>query len=46
MKLFDVAFKDMRQSFRSLTGIMFMFVVPILVTFLFFLPVWQCWRGR
>lgn len=36
MKLFDVAFKDMRQSFRSLTGIMFMFVVPILVTGLFY----------
>lgn len=35
MKLFDVAWKDMRQSFRSLTGIMFMFVVPILVTGLF-----------
>lgn len=35
MKLFDVAWKDMRQSFRSLTGIMFMFVVPILVTVLF-----------
>lgn len=35
MKLFDVAFKDIRQSFRSLTGIMFMFVVPILVTLLF-----------
>ncbi|MCA9968648.1 MAG: ABC transporter permease [Anaerolineales bacterium] len=35
MKLIDVALKDMRQSFRSLTGIMFMFVVPILVTALF-----------
>lgn len=35
MKLFDVAFKELRQSFRSLTGIMFMFVVPILVTLLF-----------
>jgi ABC-2 type transport system permease protein len=35
MKLFDMAWKDMRQSFRSLTGIMFMFVVPILVTALF-----------
>lgn len=35
MKLFDIAFKDMRQSYRSLTGIMFMFVVPILVTALF-----------
>lgn len=35
MKLWDVAWKDMRQSFRSLTGIMFMFVVPILVTALF-----------
>lgn len=35
MKLLHVAIKDMRQSFRSLTGIMFMFVVPILVTTLF-----------
>lgn len=35
MKLFDVAWKDMRQSYRSLTGVMFMFVVPILVTVLF-----------
>ena len=35
MKLLDIAFKDMRQSYRSLTGIMFMFVVPILVTALF-----------
>lgn len=36
MKLFAVAFKDMRQSFRSLSAIMFMFVVPILVTGLFY----------
>ncbi len=35
MKLLDIAGKDMRQSFRSLTGVMFMFVVPILVTGLF-----------
>ena len=36
MKLFDIAFKEMRQAFRSLTGIMFMFVVPILITGLFY----------
>lgn len=36
MKLLDVAWKDMRQSYRSLSGIMFMFVVPILVTGLFY----------
>lgn len=36
MKLFDIAFKDMRQSLRSLSGIMFMFVVPVLVTVLFY----------
>lgn len=35
MKLFDMAWKDMRQSFRSLSAIMFMFVVPVLVTVMF-----------
>ncbi|MCA9987294.1 MAG: ABC transporter permease [Anaerolineales bacterium] len=36
MALLTIAYKDMRQAFRSLTGIMFMFVVPILVTVLFY----------
>jgi ABC-2 type transport system permease protein len=35
MKLFDMAWKDLRQSFRSMTAIMFMFVIPILITVLF-----------
>lgn len=35
MKVFDIAFKDMTQSFRSLIAIMFMFVVPILMTAMF-----------
>ena len=35
MKLLDIAIKEIRQSMRSLTAIMFMFVVPILVTALF-----------
>lgn len=35
MKAFDIAFKDMTQSFRSLIAIMFMFVVPILMTAMF-----------
>lgn len=35
MKVLNVAFKDMRQAFRSRTAIIFMFVVPILVTVLF-----------
>ncbi len=34
-KIFDIAFKDMTQSFRSLIAIMFMFVVPILMTAMF-----------
>ncbi len=36
MKTIDIALKDMRQSYRSLSGIMFMFVIPILVTVLFY----------
>ena len=35
MKILDIAFKDMTQSFRSLIAIMFMFVVPILMTGMF-----------
>ncbi|MEW5987903.1 MAG: ABC transporter permease [Chloroflexota bacterium] len=35
MKTWDIAIKDMRLSFRSRSAIIFMFVVPILVTTLF-----------
>ncbi len=35
MKVFDIAFKDMTQSFRSLFAVMFMFVIPILMTGMF-----------
>ena len=35
MKAVDIALKDMRQSFRSKGAIVFMFVVPILITVLF-----------
>jgi ABC-2 type transport system permease protein len=35
MKALDIALKDMRQSFRSKGAIVFMFVVPILITVLF-----------
>ncbi len=35
MKSIDIALKDMLQSFRSLFAIMFMFVVPILMTGMF-----------
>ena len=34
-KIFDIAFKDMTQAFHSLIAIMFMFVVPILMTAMF-----------
>lgn len=37
MKLFDIALKDMLRSYRSAIGLVFMFVVPLLVTGLFFL---------
>ncbi len=36
MKALDIALKDMRQSFRSKGAIVFMFVIPILITVLFF----------
>lgn len=36
MKILDIAQKDMRQSFRSKSALIFMFVVPILITVLFF----------
>ena len=35
MKAFDIALKDMLQSFRSRSSLMFMFVVPVLITGLF-----------
>ncbi len=35
MKVLDIALKDMTQSFRSLFAVMFMFVVPILMTGMF-----------
>jgi ABC-2 type transport system permease protein len=36
-KIIDIALKDMTQSFRSLFAVMFMFVVPILMTGMFYL---------
>ena len=36
MKAIDIALKDVSQAFRNKTAIMFMFVVPILVTSMFF----------
>jgi len=35
MKAFDIAIKDMKQAFRSLFALAFMFLIPILVTSLF-----------
>lgn len=35
MKALDIALKDMRHSFRSKGAIVFMFVIPILITVLF-----------
>ena len=37
MKVLDIAFKDMIQSFRSLFAVAFMFLVPILLTGMFYL---------
>jgi ABC-type multidrug transport system permease subunit len=37
MKIFDIAFKDMLRSMRSAMGLVFMFVLPLLVTSLFYL---------
>ncbi len=37
MRLLSVTFKDMLQSSRSFAGLMFMFMIPVLVTGLFFL---------
>jgi ABC-2 type transport system permease protein len=36
MKLLDITFKDMLQSARSMVGLVFMFVMPLLLTGLFF----------
>jgi ABC-2 type transport system permease protein len=36
VKALDIALKDMRQSFRSKGAIIFMFVIPILITILFY----------
>ena len=35
MKALDIAIKDMKQAFRSLFALAFMFLIPILVTSLF-----------
>lgn len=37
MKALDIAFKDMARSFRSAFAVIFMFVVPLLVTGMFYL---------
>lgn len=36
MKAFDIALKDLTRSFRSASGIVFMFVLPLLVTGMFY----------
>jgi ABC-2 type transport system permease protein len=36
MKAFDIALKDMTRSFRSVFAVIFMFVVPLLVTGMFY----------
>src|SRR3990172_11315388 len=36
MKVFDIALKDMTRSFRSAFAVIFMFVVPLLVTGMFY----------
>ncbi len=36
MKAFDIALKDMTRSFRSFFAVVFMFVVPLLVTGMFY----------
>jgi len=37
LRLFDIAIKDLTRSFRSLTGVIFMLVIPLLVTGMFYL---------
>ena len=36
MKALDIAFKDMTRSFRSFFAVVFMFIVPLLVTGMFY----------
>ncbi|MCP4362782.1 MAG: ABC transporter permease [Chloroflexi bacterium] len=36
MKILDITLKDMRQSFRNKGAIVFMFIIPVLVTGLFY----------
>jgi ABC-type multidrug transport system permease subunit len=36
MKVFDIALKDIRRSLRSAMGLVFMFVIPLLVTGMFY----------
>lgn len=36
MKIFDIALKDMTRSFRSTYAVIFMFVIPLLVTGMFY----------
>ena len=36
MKVFDIAFKDMTRSFRSFFAVVFMFIIPLLVTGMFY----------
>ena len=36
MKAFDIAFKDLTRSFRSFFAVVFMFIVPLLVTGMFY----------
>ena len=36
MKAIDIAIKDLKHSFRSATGIVFMFAIPLMVTGLFY----------
>ena len=36
VKIFDIAFKDMLRAFRSFFAVVFMFVVPLLVTGMFY----------
>ena len=35
MKILDIAIKDLKQSFRSLFALAFMFGIPLLMTLLF-----------
>src|SRR5512134_2106691 len=37
MKIIDIALKDLTRSFRSTFAIIFMFVIPLLVTGMFYL---------